>query len=161
MAPLLVLLALVAVPVVELLVIIKVAHLVGAFDTVALLFLVSLVGAWLCKRQGIGALRRFQRDVQAGELPGPAVVDGLLILTGGALMVVPGFVTGAVGLLLLLPPSRRPVRALVVRRVRHRIGARLHVVETTQVIDADSWEAPARGRPQLPGGRTMPYGGHA
>ena len=163
------LVALLAVPVVELVVIFQVAHVIGGWDTLGLLVLVSLTGAWLAQRAGLGALQRFRASVDAGELPGDAVVDGLLILVGGLLMVVPGFVTGAVGLLLLVPPLRAPVRKLVLRRVRRRVDSTLTVVGLSAdgvtatsarwrgrdaaepgVVDVEGWEVPPRGLPQLP-----------
>lgn len=109
-------------PLAELYVVIQVAHVLGAFDTLALLVLVSMVGAWLVKREGIGVWRRFQRQVQAGTVPGREVADGFMILLAGALLLVPGFITDALGLLLLLPPVRAGVRTAVLRRASRRAG---------------------------------------
>jgi UPF0716 protein FxsA len=169
----------VVVPVVELLVAIQVAHVIGWFGTLGLMLLVSVVGFFLLRWAGLGAFRRFRADVDAGRLPGESVVDGLLILVGGVLMVLPGFVTGAVGLLLILPPIRAVVRHLVLRRVRNRIDSTLVIVggsgpaaagfarrwrrgdDGDEVLDVEGWEVPARGRDQLPSGPPTPSTGHA
>jgi len=119
---------LVLVPIAELYVIIQVGHVLGVVNTLALLVLVSCAGAWLMKREGLGALRRARRQVYAGVVPGRELVDGALIALGGALLVVPGFITDAVGLLLLLPPVRATTRAFARRRVARRITRRVYYV---------------------------------
>lgn len=120
MLPLLALLFL-AVPIIELAVIVQVSDALGLVDTLALLVLVSLAGAWLVRREGLGVLRRVQHQLHAGQVPGRELVDGLLILVGGALMLTPGFVTDGVGLALMLPPVRAAVRAGLARRLRDRV----------------------------------------
>jgi UPF0716 protein FxsA len=113
------------VPFVELYVLIQVGQEIGALSTIALLVVVSFVGAWLVKREGIGVLRRAQARIDAGEVPGVELVDGILILFAGALLLTPGFVTDVVGIFLLLPPVRvalrRSVRGWLERRAHLRI----------------------------------------
>lgn len=106
----------IAVPIVELYVIVQVAHGLGILPTIALVIVVSAAGAWLCKREGLGLIRRVQREVEAGRVPTSALVDGFLVLFAGALLLTPGFVTDLLGLALLLPPVRFAVRAVLVRR---------------------------------------------
>jgi UPF0716 protein FxsA len=108
-------------PLVELAVIIRVGAEVGVLDTLGLLILLSVLGGWLVKREGISVLRRAQASLAAGRMPGDELLDGVLVLVAGALLLAPGFVSDAVGLLLLLPPVRVLVRRLVARRVRARI----------------------------------------
>ena len=119
----------IVVPLSELYVIVQVAHSIGAFNTLAVLFLVSLVGAWLVKREGIGVLRKAQAKVDAGQVPGKELADGVLILLGGALLLVPGFITDAIGVLLLLPPVRAAMRALLIRRYARRAQAEIVVYQ--------------------------------
>jgi UPF0716 protein FxsA len=109
------------VPIVELYVIIVVGQSLGVVPTLALLVLLSVAGAWLVKREGLGVWTRFQSQVARGALPTNELLDGLLILIAGALMLTPGFVTDVVGILLLIPPARALVRALLVRRFRARL----------------------------------------
>jgi UPF0716 protein FxsA len=108
------------VPIVELYVIIEVGGWLGVWPTLGLLVLVSVVGAWLVKHEGLGVWTRAQRQLQRSELPANELLDGLLILFAGALMLTPGFVTDIVGLVLLVPPTRALVRSLLSRRFRRR-----------------------------------------
>jgi UPF0716 protein FxsA len=116
-------LLLVVIPIVELTIIVQVAGSIGVLTTIALLLLVSFTGAWLVKREGLGVLARVQRQLESGELPTNDVVDGLLILVAGALLLTPGFLTDAVGLLMLFPLTRIPVRAMIIRHYRHRLDS--------------------------------------
>jgi len=106
----------IAVPLVEIAVIIQVGSWLGVVDTLGLLVVISVLGAWLVKRQGVGLLRRVQGELAAGRVPGSALVDGALLLVAGTMLLLPGFLTDAVGLLLLLPPVRAAVRAWLRRR---------------------------------------------
>ena len=97
-------------PVVELFAVIEVAGLIGFLPMLALLFAGSIAGWFLLKIQGRSAWRRFTEAVQAGRTPTREVVDGALVLAGGVLLLVPGFVTDVLGILLLFPPTRWVVR---------------------------------------------------
>ena len=105
--PLLALLALfIVVPLAELYVILKVGDAIGAVWTIALLAADSLLGALLLRTQGRSVWRRFNEALAAGRMPHREVVDGVLVVFGGAFLITPGFLTDIVGLLLLLPPTR-------------------------------------------------------
>jgi UPF0716 protein FxsA len=139
-----------------------VAGALGASNTIGLLIAVSIVGAWLAKREGLGVLRRIQAALDRGQLPSREVADGGLILFAGALMIAPGFISDCLALLLLIPPTRAlfraPLLAWVARRGRVAVmsswgdgasSTRYRRTSTTEVWDAESWEepppAPARG----------------
>jgi UPF0716 protein FxsA len=111
----------VVMPLIELFVIIKIGAAIGVINTIGLLILSSVVGAWLMRREGLGVLRRMQAAINAGRVPGKELADGALILFGGALMVAPGFITDVLGMLLLLPPVRAVVRAILRRRIAMRV----------------------------------------
>jgi UPF0716 protein FxsA len=111
----------VGVPFAELYVLLQVGHAIGVLNTLALLILVSIVGAWLAKREGIGVLRRMQAALNAGRVPGVELIDGFLILLAAALMLTPGFLTDIVAILLLLPPVRAGVRHQLRRRFARRV----------------------------------------
>lgn len=116
-----VLLALLVVPVVEIYVLVQVGQVIGALPTVLLLVLVSLAGAALLRREVPRSWRAFLGAATAGRVPGREVADGALVLLAGALLLTPGFVSDAIGLLLLLPPVRavlrRPLTAWAARRL--------------------------------------------
>jgi UPF0716 protein FxsA len=110
----------VVVPIVELYVIVQVGQEIGALQVIGLLILVSIVGAWLVKRQGIQVLRRLQDQLRAGRAPTNELVDGFLVLVAGVLFIGPGFISDGLALLLLLPPTRAFVRRTVRRRLTGR-----------------------------------------
>lgn len=106
----------IVVPMVEIYVIVQVGHAIGVFDTIGLLLLVSFVGAWLTKHEGFIVLQRLRAQLDAGRAPTAELIDGVLVLGAGVLMLTPGFVTDAVGLLVLFPPTRALLRAYLRRR---------------------------------------------
>jgi UPF0716 protein FxsA len=109
------------VPIAELYVLIQIGQAIGVWATIALLFADSILGAALMRQQGRAAWMRFNRALAEGRVPGREVIDGVLIIFGGALLLTPGFISDFLGLILLLPPTRAVVRAVLVRR----FGARL------------------------------------
>src|SRR3954468_606075 len=114
--PLLLLVVLfIVVPIAELYVIIQVGQAIGALPTIAILIADSIIGSLLLKHQGRAAWRRFNEALQAGRVPAREVLDGALVIFGGAFLITPGFISDIIGLLLLIPPTRALVRALTVR----------------------------------------------
>ncbi|MCU1352441.1 MAG: FxsA cytoplasmic rane protein [Acidimicrobiales bacterium] len=113
------------VPIAELYVIIQVAHVIGGWQTIAVLIIESFVAAWLLKRQGRGALIKISRAVEEGRVPGKELIDGFLVVMATVLMMTPGFLTDIVGFFLLIPPTRALVRAGLVRRFRSGRHGRL------------------------------------
>jgi UPF0716 protein FxsA len=120
MFPLLILLFIV-VPLAELYVIIQVGQAIGALPTIGLLLLDSLLGSWLLRAQGRTVWRRFRLALAGGRALARETIDGALVILGGALMLAPGFITDAFGVLLLLPPSRAVVRRGIARNALGRL----------------------------------------
>ncbi len=121
MALLLVIL-LITVPLAELWLIIEIGGLIGVWPTIAILLVDSLLGAILLNRQGRAAWRRFNKALAERRMPHREVLDGVLIVLGGALLLTPGFLTDAIGLALLLPPVRVLVRKVLTRRLSRRVS---------------------------------------
>ncbi len=121
MALLLVLL-LIVVPIAELWVIIEVGREIGAGPTILILLLDSLLGAYLLRRQGRRAWQRFNGALAEGRLPHREAIDGVLVIFGGALLLTPGFITDAVGFLLLIPPTHLLVRSLLIKHLKDRVA---------------------------------------
>lgn len=117
----------IAVPIVELWVIIEIGSLIGVWPTIALLLADALLGSLLLRHQGRGAWRRFNQALAEGRFPGREVADGLLIAIGGTLLLTPGFVTDVFGLIFLIPPTR----AIVRRLMRGYVGRRFVIVGAT------------------------------
>ena len=120
--PLVALLALfIIVPLAELYVILQVGDAIGAVWTILLLAADSALGAVLLKAQGRAVWRRFNETLAAGAMPHREVLDGVLVIFGGAFLVTPGFLTDIVGIVFLLPPTRALVRRVLMRRLSSRV----------------------------------------
>jgi UPF0716 protein FxsA len=102
-------------------VIIQVGQLIGVWWTIALLLADSVLGSMLMRSQGRAAWRRFNAAIAEGRAPAREVLDGVLVIFGGALLLTPGFITDVFGLLFLFPPTRVLVRGLIVRRATLRV----------------------------------------
>jgi UPF0716 protein FxsA len=121
--PLLALIALfIVVPLAELYVILKVGDAIGAVWTILLLAADSVLGSLLLRAQGRSVWRRFNDALAQGKMPHREVVDGVLVIFGGAFLITPGFLTDIVGLMLLLPPTRAVIRRTLVRRLGRRVA---------------------------------------
>jgi UPF0716 protein FxsA len=113
----------IVVPIAELYVLIQIGQAIGILPTIALLILDSVLGAALMRSQGRAAWMRFNRALGEGRIPGKEVMDGALVIFGGALLLTPGFLSDVLGLILLLPPTRAVVRTVLLRRFAGRIVA--------------------------------------
>jgi UPF0716 protein FxsA len=111
----------IVVPIAELAVIIQVGQLIGVWWTIAILVADSVLGSVLMRSQGRAAWRRFNDTTRAGRVPAREVLDGALVIFGGALLLTPGFITDILGLVLLIPPTRALVRTILARRLAHRM----------------------------------------
>lgn len=105
------------VPAIEIFVFIKVGQAIGAWKVVALVFLSAIAGVLLLRYQSIGVIRKLDRDLRQGRTPDAGLFDGFLIVVGGVLLIIPGFVTDVVGLLLMIPLVRRAVKNFLKSRV--------------------------------------------
>jgi UPF0716 protein FxsA len=116
--------AFVVVPLIEIYVLIQVGQVIGPWWTILLLVLDSLLGSWLIKREGGRAWQALRTALETGRMPARELADGALILVGGTLMLSPGFVTDALGILLILPFTRPVARRLLTRVVAQRLMSR-------------------------------------
>ena len=160
----LLLILLVALPIAELAVLVQVAGSIGVLDTIGLLILVSVVGVWLAKRAGLGVVARLRDTTARGEPPSRELADGALILLAGVLLVLPGFISDVIGILLLLPPVRALVRTVLLRRLRNRgdvvvvSGHGRDAAGAVGVWDVESWEDTPPDGTGRGSGRTDPDG---
>jgi UPF0716 protein FxsA len=113
----------IVVPIAEIAVIIQVGQEIGVPLTVALLVADSILGSVLMRSQGRAAWRRFNDATRAGRVPAREVLDGALVIFGGALLLTPGFLTDILGLILLIPPTRAVVRGMLAGRLARRMVA--------------------------------------
>jgi UPF0716 protein FxsA len=164
--------AFVVVPIAELYVILQVGDAIGPVATILLLVADSILGAALLRWQGRTTWRRFIEAVQAGRVPHREILDGVLVIFGGALLITPGFLTDLVGLGLLLPPTRAVVRrflaGLLTRRAVTGFADATFAAGERQrpppgdVVEGTAWEADGDGagaepdREAHPGGQAAP-----
>jgi UPF0716 protein FxsA len=111
------LLLFIAVPLIELVILIKLGGMIGLLPTIAIVILTGVAGASLARSQGLRVLFQMRQEVAAGRMPVGKLMDGLLILVAGALLLTPGFLTDIVGLAVLLPGPRSLVKRLIGRKL--------------------------------------------
>jgi len=107
---LILLVAMIGVPILEIIVFVEAGGYLGLWPTVGAVILTALIGSALLRQQGLSTFARAQENLSAGRLPMAEVFDGLCILIGGALLLTPGFITDSFGFLLLIPPIRKVLR---------------------------------------------------
>jgi UPF0716 protein FxsA len=108
------------VPIAEIYVIIQVGQAIGALPTVALLIVDSIIGAWLWRSQGRRAWVAFGEALAAGRVPHREILNGGLVILGGAFLLTPGFISDVVGLMLLIPPTRAVIARGITRMLLRR-----------------------------------------
>lgn len=108
-------------PLVELAILVEVGRHIGTLSTVTLVILTGVLGAWLARREGLGVLGQIRSDLEAGRVPGPAIVDGVIILIAGMVLITPGLLTDIVGFLCLIPATRRMIRAQAWRAITRAV----------------------------------------
>ncbi|MFQ6017843.1 MAG: FxsA family protein [Kiloniellaceae bacterium] len=117
----------IGVPLIEIAVFIEIGDLIGLWPTLGLVVLTALLGTWQLKAQGLATLARARAQVNRGALPTRALFDGACLLLAGALLLTPGFVTDAAGLLLFAPPLRDFLHQLLARHLRASVTTRVFV----------------------------------
>ncbi|WP_242145532.1 MULTISPECIES: FxsA family protein [unclassified Bacillus cereus group] len=103
------------IPALEVTVLIGSSHLIGIWPTFAMIIVTAALGAYLAKQQGFRVLREIRLRVDRGEMPGDAVLDGIFILIGGVLLLVPGYVTDVIGFVFIMPVTRKIWKPIVMR----------------------------------------------
>ena len=117
------LLGLIALPIVEIAIFIKVGQTIGLLPTLALIIGAAMLGGLLLRQQGVSVLGQLRNNVNAGKMPGRSIADAMMIGVAALFLVLPGFVSDVVALALLLPPVRSWIYA--------GLASRVTVVDTT------------------------------
>ncbi|AWL13291.1 UPF0716 protein YtzA [Saliniradius amylolyticus] len=113
-------------PIIEIAVLIEVGEQIGGWNTVGLVILSAIVGAYLVRQQGMMTALQARQKMQLGQLPGQEMVEGLMLVVAGVLLVTPGFVTDIFGLALTLPMIRPTIAKAVLKHMQ------VHVVNQAQ-----------------------------
>lgn len=120
---LIVLLLFIVLPIMELAVLIRVGEVLGTWPTVGLVILTAVIGVSLVRSQGISTLMQVQKKLSSGEAPGQEIVEGMMLGVAGLLLVIPGFITDFIGLLLLTRFIRIPVAGFLFKRMQLKVVA--------------------------------------
>ena len=104
------------VPVVEIYFLIEVGSVIGAPLTILLVVATAVIGAFLLRQQGMSTLARFQKNMASGALPAKEMMEGVLLVIGGALLMTPGFFTDTIGFLCLIPFTRQFMVNQIIKR---------------------------------------------
>lgn len=118
----------VAVPIVELFLLLKIAEMTSALTTVAIIFCTGTLGAYLAKKEGKSVITDIKMATNEGRVPGDGLINGLCILIGGALLITPGILTDIVGFSLVVPLTRKLIAAMIKDAIKSKIesGANIH-----------------------------------
>lgn len=154
--------ALVALPLLELWLLLRVGDLIGALPTIAILVLEAAFGAWLMRREGGRAWQALRNTLGSGRVPAAELTDAALILVGGVLLMLPGFFTDLFGFVFLLPFTRPLARSVVgffAARQAGRAGVELDLMRARTspeaTVPGEVVDPPPSG-PQRPDDRGEP-----
>ena len=111
------------VPLVELYILLQVGSVIGAGNTILLVILTGVLGAFLAQREGIRSLRTIQSVMARGEMPGEPLLDAFLILVAGFVLITPGILTDILGFLLLIPATRLRIRVWLKRKLERKLAS--------------------------------------
>lgn len=135
------LLSFLALPIIEIALFIQVGGLIGLWPTLGLVILAGLVGLSIIRAQGVSALGKMQARMAAGENPSGPIADSGMIMVAGVLLLIPGFFTDAVGLILLIPAARHALLRRVGARIRTRASGFARPAPGRQPRQSDAIEA--------------------
>lgn len=102
------------IPFAEIYLLIEVGSIIGAFPTIFLVVFTAVLGAWLLRQQGFATFQRFQESLAQGVIPAYEMIEGPIILVGGALLLTPGFITDIIGFACLIPSLRKKIAQYVI-----------------------------------------------
>ncbi|WP_446808074.1 FxsA family protein [Methylomonas sp. 2BW1-5-20] len=124
------------VPFVEIYVLLQVGGLIGAFPTILLVVFTAVLGAWLLRRQGFATWQRFQSALAQGEIPAYEMIEGPILLVGGALLLTPGFFTDMLGFACLIPTLRRKIAQYIIEHhlLQTQVGSVFQQARNSQTI---------------------------
>jgi len=142
-APQILLILFLVIPLVEIYFLISVGEVIGAFATVFMVVFTAILGAILLRSQGLSTLRRVQEASARGEIPALEMIEGMMLLVGGALLLTPGFFTDAIGFICLITPLRQAVIRYWIKRYGSSIqgqSRRDPVSKGPKTLEGEYWK---------------------
>lgn len=100
---------LLVVPVLEIYMLLQIGAIIGVIPTIISVVATAVIGSWLLRQQGFSTLQRIQQSMAQGTLPTKELIEGPILMVGGALLLTPGFVTDAIGFFCLIPATRQQI----------------------------------------------------
>lgn len=116
------LLFIIAMPIIEIIVLLLSGNLIGFWPTLFLIVATGLIGVYLAKRQGMETWKKAQGQLRYGIMPGNEIIDGICIFIGSALLLSPGLISDILGLILVFPPTRNLLKPIVIRFMMNRMN---------------------------------------
>jgi UPF0716 protein FxsA len=104
------------IPVIELYLLIKVGTVIGGFNTILLVIITGFLGAWLARLEGMNTMMKLRMNLQQGLMPAEELIDAVIIFFAGVVLITPGLMTDAFGLLLLWPVTRNKFKQMLRRK---------------------------------------------
>jgi len=120
------------VPFAEIYLLLEVGSIIGALPTIFLVVFTAVLGAWLLRQQGFSTFQKFQASLAQGEIPAYEMIEGPIILLGGALLLTPGFITDLLGFVCLIPALRKKVAQFVLENYLVRAAGNFQPAKTTE-----------------------------
>ena len=115
-------LSFILIPIIELAILIKVGQFIGVLNTVLIVIFTGLAGAFIARAQGLVTLMKIQKDINEGVMPTENLIDGLMILCGGILLLTPGLISDAIGLMVLMPFTRSLIKKWLKCKIKDMIS---------------------------------------
>lgn len=125
------------VPLVELYFLVKVGESIGAWRTILLVVVTAVVGVAFLRQQGLSTLGRFQKSMMEGKAPAGEMLEGVFLLIGGAMLLLPGFFTDALGFLCLIPFTRKFFARLILKNSSIQMRSAGHSSGGDSIIDGE------------------------
>ena len=115
------------IPFVEIYLLLTIGGIIGAFPTIFLVVFTALLGAWLLRQQGFSTWQRLQTSLAKNQMPAYEIIEGPIILVGGALLLTPGFITDFIGFICLIPQFRKKIAQYLIEN---------HLIQAGNVFDS-------------------------
>lgn len=137
----LILLLLLALPLIEIAVLIMVGASIGVLPTIGLVVFTGMLGVFLLRTQGVSTLMKIRSEMDRGVVPDKSLADAAMIAVAGLFLLLPGFISDVIGILLFLPPVRALIRSFIGRRVTVVRQSASYTHESDVVdLEPDEWQ---------------------
>jgi len=127
------------VPMIELALLIKVGQYIGVFPTIILVALTGIIGVTLAKNQGFMVINKVKTSINRGQMPADGLIEGLLILIGGAMLLTPGLLTDATGFCMIIPWTRELLKDYLKGRLRKYLN-KINIHYSNQSYNKDYYD---------------------